>query len=114
MLPTREALAQAEAAGRYPVIFADMRDNTEVGSPRLVTFGRNSSVSFKKPGVTKRHRASFMAHGSFVYWFRILEGGEGAFRVDVHDLINVLRAIADKNDPRRGRPGEIGEDARER
>ncbi len=33
MPPTREALAQAEAAGRYPVIFADMRDNTGGGSP---------------------------------------------------------------------------------
>lgn len=33
MPPTREALALAEAAGRYPVIFADMRDNTGGGSP---------------------------------------------------------------------------------
>ena len=33
MPPTREALAKAEAAGRYPAIFADMRDNTGGGSP---------------------------------------------------------------------------------
>ncbi len=33
MPPTREALAQAQAAGRFPVIFADMRDNTGGGSP---------------------------------------------------------------------------------
>ncbi len=33
MPPTREALAHAEAAGRYPVIFADMRDNPGGGSP---------------------------------------------------------------------------------
>jgi microcystin degradation protein MlrC len=33
MPSTKEALAQAEAAGRYPVIFADMRDNTGGGSP---------------------------------------------------------------------------------
>ena len=30
---THEALAEARAAGRYPVIFADMRDNTGGGSP---------------------------------------------------------------------------------
>lgn len=33
MPPTREALAQAQAAGRFPVVFADMRDNTGGGSP---------------------------------------------------------------------------------
>jgi microcystin degradation protein MlrC len=33
MPPTREALVQAEAAGRYPIVFADMRDNTGGGSP---------------------------------------------------------------------------------
>ena len=31
--PTHVALAQAKAAGRYPVILADMRDNTGGGSP---------------------------------------------------------------------------------
>lgn len=30
---TREALAQAQAAGDFPVVFADMRDNTGGGSP---------------------------------------------------------------------------------
>lgn len=33
MPPTREALTHAEAVGRFPVIFADMRDNTGGGSP---------------------------------------------------------------------------------
>jgi len=33
MPPTREALALAQAAGRFPVVFADMRDNTGGGSP---------------------------------------------------------------------------------
>lgn len=33
MPPTREAITQAQAAGRFPVIFADMRDNTGGGSP---------------------------------------------------------------------------------
>ncbi len=33
MPPTREALALAQSAGRFPVIFADMRDNTGGGSP---------------------------------------------------------------------------------
>ena len=33
MPSTREALTLAEAAGRFPVIFADMRDNTGGGSP---------------------------------------------------------------------------------
>ena len=33
MPPTREALVLAEQAARYPVIFADMRDNTGGGSP---------------------------------------------------------------------------------
>ncbi len=33
MPPAREALAQAEAAGKYPVIFADRNDNTGGGSP---------------------------------------------------------------------------------
>ena len=33
MPPTREALAQATAAGNFPVIFADRNDNTGGGSP---------------------------------------------------------------------------------
>lgn len=33
MPPTHEAIRLADAAGRYPVIFADMRDNTGGGSP---------------------------------------------------------------------------------
>lgn len=33
MPSTKEALAQAEAAGKYPVIFADRHDNTGGGSP---------------------------------------------------------------------------------
>ena len=33
MPPTREALAQARAAGKFPVIFADRNDNTGGGSP---------------------------------------------------------------------------------
>ena len=33
MPPTREALAQATAAGKFPVIFADRNDNTGGGSP---------------------------------------------------------------------------------
>ncbi|MEM7032382.1 MAG: M81 family metallopeptidase [Chloroflexota bacterium] len=33
MPPTKEALAEAEAAGKFPVIFADRNDNTGGGSP---------------------------------------------------------------------------------
>ena len=33
MPPTQEAIELAQAAGKYPVIFADMRDNTGGGSP---------------------------------------------------------------------------------
>jgi microcystin degradation protein MlrC len=33
MPPTQEAIVQAHAAGKFPVVFADMRDNTGGGSP---------------------------------------------------------------------------------